>query len=205
MRYGLAIDTKRCIGCHTCSVKCKIENNTPNGVWWNRTTTVGGGGMDSGTGVWPETSLVYETIQCMHCENPVCVGVCPTGASYRDEGTGTVLINQDECIGCKACIAACPYDVRSYLEEEPQYHLDLTLGSSDAAAHTARTVEKCTLCHHRIANGGEPACVEVCVHDARVWGDLDDPGSEISKLIASQPYEQLLPEKGTNPQVYYLH
>ncbi len=204
MRYGLAINTKNCIGCHTCSVKCKIENNTPNGVWWNQTTTVGGGGMDCGEGLWPDTRLVYETIQCMHCENPACVEVCPTGASHKDEETGAVLVDTEQCIGCKSCMSACPYTgVRTYIEEDPQYHLDFSLGQA-GMAHLKGTVEKCTLCHHRTSQGIEPACVEVCVHDARVWGDLDDPESDISKLIASEPYEQLLAERGTNPQVYYL-
>lgn len=205
MRYGMAIDTKRCIGCHTCSVKCKIENNVPNDIWWNQTRTVGGEVMDTPSGTWPDTSMTYRTIQCMHCEEPACVKVCPVGATYKDPETGIVRQDYDKCIGCRMCMAHCPYTgVRSFNWDEPQYHLGVTLGAADSPVHQKHTVEKCTLCYHRTSQGQEPACVEVCLANARVFGDLDDPESEISKLVATENYEQLLPEMGTNPSVYYL-
>lgn len=205
MRYGMAINTKRCIGCHTCSVKCKIENNVPNGIWWNQTRTVGGEDMDAPSGQWPNTELYYETIQCMHCENPACTRVCPVGATFKDPETGIVRQDYDKCIGCRMCMAHCPYTgVRSFNWEEPQYHLDVALGASGVAAHQKHTVEKCTMCYHRTSRGEQPGCVEVCLAQARVWGDLDDPESEISQLVSQGEYKQLLPEKGTNPSVYYL-
>ncbi len=205
MRYGLAINTKRCIGCHTCSVKCKIENNVPNGIWWNQTRTVGGEAMDTPSGQWPNTSMSYRTIQCMHCADPACTKVCPVGATFKDPETGVVRQDYERCIGCRMCIAHCPYTgVRSFNWEEPQYYLDVELGAVGVPAHQKHTVEKCTLCYHRTSQGEEPVCVEVCLAQARVFGDLDDPSSEISKLVATGNYEQLLPEKGTNPSVFYL-
>lgn len=205
MRYGIAINTKRCIGCHTCSVKCKIENNVPNGIWWNQTRTVGGEEMDTPSGEWPNTTMYYETIQCMHCDNPACVRVCPVGATYKDSETGIVCQDYDLCIGCRMCMAHCPYTgVRSFNWEEPQYHLDVTLGAAGVPAHQKHTVEKCTMCYHRTSQNIEPGCVEVCLANARVWGDLDDPDSEISQLISTGNYQQLLPEMGTDPSVYYL-
>ncbi len=205
MRYGMAIDTKRCIGCHTCSVKCKIENNVPNGIWWNQTRTVGGEVMDTPSGTWPNTEMSYLTVSCMHCENPACTKVCPVGATFKDPETGIVRQDADKCIGCRMCMAACPYTgVRSFNWEEPQYHLDVELGDAAVPAHQKHTVEKCTLCYHRTSQGKEPACVEVCLAQARVWGDLDDPDSEVSRLVREKGYEQLLPEEGTDPSVYYL-
>lgn len=204
MRYGMAIDTTRCIGCHTCSVKCKIENNVPNGIWWNQTRTVGGEVMDTPSGVWPDTEMTYRTIQCMHCEDPACVKVCPVGATYKDSETGIVRQDYDKCIGCRMCIAHCPYTgVRSFNWEEPEYHLGITLGDPNSPVHQKHTVEKCTFCYHRTSQGMEPACVEVCLAGARVFGDLDDPESEIAGLVATESYEPLLPEMGTSPSVFY--
>lgn len=205
MRYGMAIDTRRCIGCHTCSVKCKIENNVPNGIWWNQTRTEGGEGMDAPEGQWPDTRLSYVTLHCQHCENPACTKVCPVGATYKDESTGIVRQDYDKCIGCRMCMAACPYTgVRSFNWQDPTYYLSVDLGAADVAPHVKHTVEKCTMCYHRTSQGVQPGCVEVCLASARFWGDLDDPESEVSKLIASREYKQLLPEEGTKPSVYYL-
>lgn len=204
MHFGMAIDTKRCIGCHTCSVRCKLENNVPKGVWWNQTKTVGGEAMDTGSGSFPHTELSYRTIQCMHCENPACEKVCPVGATYRDPETGIVHQDTDRCIGCRTCVAACPYTgVRSFLWEEPSYLIDKTTGGAKITKHQKHTVEKCTLCAHRTTEGKQPACVEVCPARARIFGDLDDPNSEISREIKKAGYTQLLPEMGTRPSVYY--
>ena len=205
MRYGMAINTKRCIGCHTCSVKCKMENNVPNGIWWNQTRTVGGEAMDTPSGTWPDTEMSYLTVSCMHCENPACTKVCPVGATYKDPETGIVRQDADKCIGCRMCMAACPYTgVRSFNWEEPKYHIGVTTGGAAVPAHQKHTVEKCTLCYHRTSQGKEPACVEVCPARARVFGDLDDPDSEVSRLVREEGYEQLLPHEGTSPSVYFL-
>ena len=205
MRYGMVIDTKRCIGCHTCSVACKIENNLPAGIIWNQVSTVGGEAMDTGAGQFPNTTMSYRTVACQHCENPACVEACPVGATYKDPETGIVRQDYDKCIGCRMCMAACPYTgVRSYNWDEPEYLVDVRLGDAEVPEHQAHVVEKCQMCYHRVARGENPKCVDVCLARARYFGDLDDPSSEVSKLIAQNNAVQLLPEQGTNPSIYYL-
>ena len=205
MRYGFAIDTKRCIGCHTCSVACRIENNLPTGVWWNRALTDGGEHMDTPAGEFPNVSMSYVTVACQHCENPACVKVCPVGATYRDPETGVVRQDYDKCIGCRMCMSACPYTgVRSFNWEEPKYSIGFATGDAEAPAHQKHVVEKCTFCYQRTSQGEVPACMELCPVRARFWGDLDDPDSEVSKLVRERSYKQLLPDEGTKPSVYYL-
>ena len=205
MRYGFAIDTNRCIGCHTCSVACRIENNLPEGTWWNRALTVGGEEMDTPEGVFPDVSMSYLTVACQHCENPACVKVCPVGATYRDAETGVVRQDYDKCIGCRMCMAACPYTgVRSFNWEEPKHAIGMDLGDGDVPAHQKHVVEKSTMCWHRIARDEAPACIKVCPERARFWGDLDDPGSEVAQLVRDREYKQMLASEGTNPSVYYL-
>lgn len=205
MRYGFVIDKQRCIGCHTCSVACKIENNIPDDVWWNRILTEGGDEMDIPAGEFPNTTISYLPVNCQHCENPACVKVCPVGATYKDPETGIVRQDYDKCIGCRMCMAACPYTgVRSFNWEEPRYTLGMDLGSASSPKHQKHTVEKCTMCWHRVAEGEEPACIAACPGRARFWGDFDDPSSEVSALVRGRERAQLLSEEGTNPSVYYL-
>lgn len=205
MRYGFVIDTQRCIGCHTCAVGCRMENNLPKNMWWNRVLTDGGENMDTPEGVFPEITMSYVPLACQHCENPACVKVCPVGATYKDEKTGVVRQDYDKCIGCRMCMSACPYTgVRSFNWEEPQYTIDFSIGGADVAAHQKHVVEKCTMCWHRLAKGEEPTCIRLCPERARFWGDFDDPDSEVSKLIQEREYKRLLEDRGTNPSVYYL-
>lgn len=204
-RYGFAIDSARCIGCNACAVSCKLENNLPNDVWWNRVLTDGGETLDTARGEFPRNVLQFYPVACQHCENPACVKVCPVGATYKDPETGAVRQDYDKCIGCRMCMAACPYTgVRSFNWEEPSYSVDHAVGSFEAPIHQKHVVEKCTMCFQRISKGQEPACISVCPMEIRVWGDLDDPESEVSRLIASREYKQLLSEEGTKPSVYYL-
>ena len=205
MQYGFAIDIQRCIGCHTCAIACHVENNLPKGVWWNRIMTEGGAEMDTPAGTWPNVKMTYLPLMCQHCANPACVKVCPVGATYKDKETGVVRQDYDRCIGCRMCIAACPYTgIRSFNWEEPSYTIDFAIGSPDVPEHQKHVVEKCTMCWQRIAKGVEPFCIRACPERARYWGDLDDPNSEVSQLIAKRQYKTLLPEKGTRPSVYYL-
>lgn len=206
MRLGFAIDTKRCIGCHACTTSCKLANNLPNGILWNRVMTDGGEYVDTARGFYPD-ALRYGhfPLACQHCANPACVRVCPVGATVKDPESGIVLQDADKCIGCRMCIAACPYTgVRSFNWDEPKYYLDFPVGDIEAPKHQKHTVEKCVMCSTRVKGGDEPACVQACVADARFWGDLDDPESEVSRIIVSREYMQLLPEEGTQPSVYYL-
>ena len=204
-RYGFAIDTRRCIGCSTCVVGCKLENYVPDGTFWNRVLTDGGAREDTPAGNYPNLSMVQFTVNCQHCENPACVKVCPVGATYKDPETGVVRQDYDKCIGCRMCMAACPYTgVRSFNWDEPKYAIGQAMGDADVPAHQKHVVEKCTMCWHRLAKDLAPACVEVCPARVRFFGDLDDPDSEVSQLIRDREYMQLLAEEGTKPSVYYL-
>ncbi len=205
MHYGMVVDTKYCIGCQCCAVACRIENNLPNETWWNRVMTVGGDTPESPVRTGQGLKMSFLPVACQHCENPACVKVCPVGATYKDEETGVVRQDYEKCIGCRMCMSACPYNgVRSFNWEEPQHAVDHAVGDVDVPEHQKHVVEKCTLCYHRLARGEEPACIEPCAARVRTFGDFDDPNSEVSKLIASRSYKQLLPEMGTKPSVYYL-
>lgn len=205
MQYGMAIDTQRCIGCHSCSIACRYTNNLPEGTWWTRVYTEGGSYPDTPAGQFPDLTMSYITVGCQHCKEPACVKVCPVGATYKDAETGVVRQDYDKCIGCRMCMAACPYQgVRTYNWEEPVHIMDSDLGESDVAPHQKNVVEKCTFCYQRVAKGEAPACISACPGRARYCGDLDDPESEISRVLLKRSYRQLLPERGTKPSVYYL-
>lgn len=206
MRYAMAIDLKGCIGCQTCAVACKMAHNLPNNVWRCEVKTEGGAYIDTPSGHYKQDNAIqWRPTTCMHCDNPACVGVCPVGATYKDEETGIVVQDTSVCIGCQSCIKACPYEgVRTYLEDEPAYAVDMALGFPEEPAHLKNTVEKCTFCYERVKNGEQPACMQLCIGRARFWGDVDDPESDISKLLASREYEQVNVEAGTGPAVYYL-
>lgn len=205
MRYGMVIDIKRCIGCQTCAFACKAANNIPDDIWWSRTLTDGGNMLDTLDGEYPHSSIEYIPLNCQHCENPACVKVCPVGATYTDPETGIVRQDYDKCIGCRMCMAACPYTgVRSFNWEEPKYAVDQVFGDKDTPIHQKHVVEKCTFCYQRTSQGKEPACMRLCPGRARFWGDFDNPESEVSQLISKREWKQLLPDRGTNPSVYYL-
>ena len=184
MRNCLVIDLDRCSGCDTCVAACKYENNVPLGEYWNRVNVVGP------TGTWPRIEQYWLPTQCQQCENAPCIAACPTGASYRDEENGLVLIDHETCIGCQTCIEACPYGARSYNEE-------------------LNVVDKCTCCVQRLQEGESPACVHNCCCGARYFGDLDDPESDAAKAVAAAGEEnchQLPDPTGAQPRtIYILH
>ncbi len=203
--YVMLIDTKRCAGCHTCSVACKIENNLPDGVWWRRVLTVGGDGMDFPAGTYPDLQMSYITVACQHCENPACIKVCPVGATWKDEETGLVMVDPDKCLGCRYCMVACPYTgVRQFNFEEPEYAIGFAVGAADAPNHQKNTVGKCTFCAHRLVKGEQPACVEACPARALHFGDVNEPDSEVAQMLNKRSHFRLLEEKGTEPSVYFL-
>ncbi|AGA70753.1 Fe-S-cluster-containing hydrogenase subunit [Desulfitobacterium dichloroeliminans LMG P-21439] len=200
-KLGMTIDQSRCIGCHTCSVACKAQNNVPMGMLWNRVLTEGEVGLDCAQGEFPNLTKNWLPMACQHCENPACLKVCPVGATYKSDD-GRVLIDYDMCIGCRYCMAACPYNVRVFNWQDPVRQPDFNYG--DATSRPIGVVEKCSMCSERTDQGLEPMCVVVCPAKARKFGDLDDPDSEVSNLIREKNSYQLLPHMGTKPQVYYL-
>jgi molybdopterin-containing oxidoreductase family iron-sulfur binding subunit len=216
-QYGMAIDLNRCFGCQTCAAACKIANNLPKGLSYNVVFTksdddwstpglaVAKGAIanDNAGGDFPNCILHFFPKTCQHCASPSCVAVCPTGASTKDDD-GIVSIDYEVCIGCGACIEACPYDVRTLLESEADYYLDLAVGEYDAPPHKLATVEKCTFCKNLIGRDDIPACMQLCPGRARYWGDLDDPESAPNKAAAGRDVLYYLEEKDTNPSVMYL-
>ena len=201
-KLGIAINLDRCVGCHTCSLACKMQNNVPDGMLWNRVLTEDCDVMDGAVGQYPNLTRTYLPVACMHCENAACQRVCPTGATYKDE-KGRVEINYDKCIGCRMCMAACPYNARVFNWNEPERSTGANYGDKEVPERVRGVAEKCTLCKERTDRDELPMCVRVCPARARVYGDLDDPNSEISKVIRENKAGVLLEEQGTRPQVHY--
>ncbi len=202
-RLAIAINKRRCIGCHTCSLACKMQNNVPDGMLWNRVLAEGVDKLDDAEGTYPNLSRSYLPVACQHCDNPACQRVCPTGATYTDE-KGRVQIDYDKCIGCRMCMAACPYNARTFNWGEPTRSTGFNYGDARVPARSRGVMEKCTLCKERTDEGEEPMCVLCCPGDARIYGDLDDPQSEISRAIRNNQAYVLLEEKGTRPKVHYF-
>ena len=205
-RYGMAIDLNRCFGCQTCAAACKVANNLPVELVYNRVlVNEGTTSIDCAVGTYPnELKMDFRPYGCQHCDNPACVAVCPTGASQKRED-GIVWVDTEICIGCDACIAACPFEgVRTHLSNEPGYYLDVVMGEFDAPKHIGGTVEKCNFCYNLVDRGEVPACMQLCPGRARYWGDLDDPESDVSKAIEGREYEKLHEEAGTGPNIFYL-
>lgn len=204
-KLAIGINLDRCIGCHTCANACKMQNNVPDGMLWNRVITEGCDAIDGAVGEYPNLTRIYVPLACQHCENPACLKVCPTGATYKDE-QGRVEIDYDRCIGCRMCMAACPFNARVFNWEDPQRDGDFNWGDARVPVRTRGVMEKCTLCKERTDAGEEPMCVVCCPTHARVFGDLDDPNSELAQLRATKGKNVhiLLEEKGTKPQVFYF-
>ncbi len=202
-KLALVISQQRCIGCQACALSCKMSNNVPDGMLWNRVLSVNTDHIDGAQGTYPNVTREYLPIACQHCENPACQKVCPTGATYKDD-KGRVLIDYDKCIGCRMCMAACPYNARVFNWNEPVRQVGFNYGDKDVPVRGKGVMEKCTLCVERTERGEEPMCVENCPMRARIYGDLDDPDSEASKAVRSGAAYVLLPEQGTKPQVHYI-
>jgi Fe-S-cluster-containing dehydrogenase component/formate-dependent nitrite reductase membrane component NrfD len=175
--YGFIIDNRKCIGCHACSTACKSENEVPLGVYRTWVKHVE-------TGRYPDSRRHFQVTRCNHCANPPCVRICPTQAMYQ-RADGIVEFDNRACIGCKACLQACPYDA-IYIDPE------------------TKTAAKCHYCAHRTEIGLEPACVVVCPEHAIIAGDMNDPRSEISRLLARSEVTVRKPEQGTAPKLFYI-
>ena len=176
-RYTMAIDLDSCIGCHSCAVVCKQENNVGLGTFYSKVLTIGP------SGTYPDLEMYYLPVACQHCDNPQCVTVCPTGASYKRED-GIVLVDHAKCIGCQYCVMACPYGVRIQIEK-------------------TGVIEKCRFCWYEGEPGNPPACVGTCISGVRVFGDLDDPDSDISREIARTNAQPIAGDL-TESKIYYV-
>lgn len=209
-RYVMVIDLRRCVGCQTCTAACKNANATPPGVQWRRV-------LDIESGKFPDVQRSFLPVACMHCNQPPCEEVCPTTATKK-RADGLVTIDYDLCIGCANCVMACPYDARSIVHEQKFAYGDQPIPSEEIRFDPKRisVSMKCTFCVERIdtaAATGQipgvdpdvtPACVNSCISGAMNFGDIDDPDSNVSRLLAETQTFRMHEELGTEPSVYYV-
>lgn len=226
-KLAMVIDLQRCTGCGSCIIACKSENNVPSGFFWSNKTA-------KTVGKFPNVRYEYIPTLCNHCENAPCVQVCPAGAMYKGDGDVT-MHDQTKCIGCKTCVAACPYGSIYFNREKPHgfwrddkplikgctassqevakkvkgkvvpyYNPDKEGGLGKSGLRIKGVVEKCTLCDHRIKEGKLPYCVEMCPAKARVFGDLNDPNSEVNRILGKYRPWRRKEHLGTKPKVFYV-
>jgi Fe-S-cluster-containing dehydrogenase component len=213
-RWGMLIDLKRCIGCYSCMVGCKQEQFIPPNIFYTRL-------LIAETGKYPQVTNHVYPVLCNHCNEAICVKVCPSGAT--DQGKdGIVTIDSDKCAGCGYCVVTCPYQQRTLYEDEKEGYFpgqgltEFERIGRELNPFQPGTVVKCNFCKDKIDQGireglkpgidrdATPACVNNCPVKARWFGDLDDPNSRLSILIRQRKGFQLHPEFGTDPSVYYI-
>jgi phenylacetyl-CoA:acceptor oxidoreductase subunit 1 len=213
-RWGMVIDTHRCIGCYSCVIACRQEHFVPRGIYFNRV-------LISEKGTFPTIQKLIMPVQCNHCKEAVCVKVCPTGATTQRED-GIVIVDDTKCVGCGYCAVACPYQQRTRFDDPKleyfpgQGFTPYEILGKQLYPYKPGTVMKCTFCMERIDDGikkglkpgadreATPACVITCPTQTRKFGDLDDPYSEISRMIAEKKALPLHPEFDTEPSIYYI-
>lgn len=176
-KWAMAIDTTRCVGCYACTIACRNQNSLEPGEYYNRIE-------EKELGTYPRFTRRFTPMQCQHCDHPPCVTVCPVGASYKRKD-GVVTVNAKRCIGCKYCIAACPYNARIIRQKEGY-------------------VDKCSFCIQFVEKGEQPACVTTCPTGVRVFGNLADPDSEVSRLVLLKKTIKLGAYLNTKPSIYYI-
>jgi len=205
----MVADLRRCVGCQTCTAACKLTNSTPPGVQWRKV-------LDVEMGEYPNAERVFVPVGCQHCSDPPCLDVCPSTAT-RKRDDGIVTIDYDICIGCAYCAVACPYQAR-YKVEKPAFAYGKSTPQEDAGFDEARigVAQKCNFCVDRIDDGkakgltpgvdpdASPACVNSCIANALSFGDIEDPDSNVSQLLAENQWFQMHEELGTDPGFYYL-
>lgn len=209
-RWVMVIDLQKCVGCSSCTVACKAENGLPPGVVYRPV-------LEEEVGRFPHVSRRFIPRPCMQCQKPPCVSVCPVSATYR-RPDGIVAIDYEACIGCRYCIAACPYGARTfdfgvyYTQGTPELQPYETVAHREYDRDWVRNGEaspvgnarKCTFCLHRLDAGMLPACVTTCIGGATYFGDANDPKSLVSELLGKRQVMRLKEELGTEPSVYYL-
>lgn len=175
-RYGMMIDTRKCVGCYACRIACQMQNKLPVKVSYIKF-------YETEKGKFPNVKFEIIPVQCQHCEDAPCATVCPTKATHITKD-GVVLVDKDKCIGCKYCMVACPYNART---KDP----------------STGVIEKCNFCINLVKEGKQPVCVSTCIGGARVFGDLDDPNSDVSIAIAKYNAKPLRSDLG-NAKIYYV-
>ncbi len=211
--WGMVIDLQKCVGCNACTIACKVENNTPPGVTYHVV-------IEEEIGRYPNVTRRFLPRPCQQCEHPPCTRVCPVKATYK-RADGIVVIDYEACIGCRYCLAACPYGARSfdfgefYTAGQTPHLAEYDLNPNfeygrewrrDPAHRTSPigNARKCTFCLHRLEKGMLPACITTCIGRARYFGDLNDGTSLVARQAASPRVMRLKEELGTEPSVYYL-
>ena len=209
-RWMMVIDTRKCIGCHACTIACVVENKLPPGVVYRPVVT-------EEFGTYPNVAMRFTPRPCMQCEVPPCTPVCPVKATWK-RPDGIVAIDYDKCIGCGYCVTACPYNARTRdlgenytdgtpaiqpYEEQPNFEYGKHW---DRKGHRSPVgnARKCQFCLHRLEHGMLPQCVTSCIGRATYFGDANDEKSLVNELAAKPNATRLLEEKGTKPQVVYL-
>lgn len=209
-RWAMVADLRRCVGCQTCTAACKHANATPPGVQWRRV-------LDIEVGEYPDVQRAFVPMGCQHCDEPPCVAVCPTTAT-RKRGDGIVTIDYDVCIGCAYCTVACPYQAR-FKSPIGSFAFGATPTESEERREDEarrQVATKCTFCVERVDAGiagglkpgvdpeATPACVNACIAEALAFGDVDDPNSNVSQLLATNAHFRINEDLGTGPGFYYL-
>ena len=219
-RWVMVIDLRKCVGCNACTISCVAENHLPPGVVYRPV-------LEEEIGTFPNVTRRFLPRPCMQCDNPPCTPVCPVGATYKDEN-GIIIIDYDQCIGCRYCITACPYAARTfdfgeyYTANRPeetgvmvgpaaeQYEIAANYEYGEDRVREGEhgspigNVRKCHFCLHRLEAGMLPACTSTCIGRATYFGDANDPESLVSRLVASPNVMRLKEDLGTEPRVYYL-
>ncbi len=215
-KFGMVIDIGACVGCRRCMYACKEENNVPDlplPMAWieafeldttNPISEIHSVPTSESKTTYTESPIEgkwYLTVNCFHCDNPPCVKVCPVGATFKGED-GIVEMDYDKCIGCRNCMAACPYNTRRFNWAEPEIPPEKV--NPLVPVRTKGVVEKCTFCVHRVREGMLPRCVEVCPVGARHFGDMNDPESPVSRILNTDVSFRFLEEMNAQPKLYYI-